>query len=165
MGRIMKTEKRTASARPAQHRSAFLRLHVVPSARCVRRVREQIATFANENGLLGEGLRDLLTAVGEALANAIEHSRSTDAIDITCWLSSANRFMVNVTDHGVGFHNGTPRAARLPALSAERGRGLPLMRRCSDFFAISSEPHVGTTVTLGRAIRPPRAQPRRATSR
>jgi len=153
MGRRMKTE------------NAPLRLRVVPSARCVRRVRERIATFAIEHGLVDEGLRDLLTAVGEALANAIEHSRSMDAIDIECWISNENQFMANVTDHGVGFQTGTPRAARLPALSAERGRGLPLMRRCSDFFSISSEPHVGTTVTVGRTIRQGQARPRRAASR
>jgi anti-sigma regulatory factor (Ser/Thr protein kinase) len=161
----MKTEKRTAKARPAAYRDALLRLRVVPSARCVRRVREQIAAFAVEKGLVDEALRDLLTAVGEALANAIEHSRSLEAIDIVCWISNENQFMANVTDHGVGFRSNAPRASRLPGLSAERGRGLPLMRRCSDFFSISSEPQVGTTVTVGRTIRQLRASPRRAASR
>jgi len=161
----MKTEKRTVSSEPEAHRGALLRFRVIPSARCVRRVRERIATFAIENGLVDDGLRDLLTAVGEALANAIEHSRCVDAIDIECWISSENQFMANVTDHGVGFCNHAPRGARLPSLSAERGRGLPLMRRCSDFFSISSEPYVGTTVTVGRTIRQTQTRSRRAASR
>jgi anti-sigma regulatory factor (Ser/Thr protein kinase) len=162
----MKTEKRmaTAATATAADRGALLRLRVVPSASCVRHVRERIAVFAVENGLLDDGLRDLLTAVGEALANAIEHSGSAEAIDVECWISSEDQFMVNVKDRGVGFR-GAPRGVRLPAVSAERGRGLPLMRRCSDVFSISSEPYVGTTVTIGRTIRRHQRHPRRAASR
>jgi anti-sigma regulatory factor (Ser/Thr protein kinase) len=162
----MKTEKRMATpwtATAADH-GALLRLRVVPSASCVRHVRERIAVLAVENGLVDDELRDLLTAVGEALANAIEHSGSAEAIDVECWISSENQFMANVTDHGVGFRN-APRGARLPAVSAERGRGLPLMRRCSDVFSILSEPQVGTTVTIGRTIQQHHRRPRRAAAR
>lgn len=162
----MKTEKRTATtwaATVAGH-GALLRLRVVPSASCVRAVRERIAVLAVENGLVDDELRDLLTAVGEALANAIEHSRSAEPIDVVCWISSGSLFMTSVTDHGVGFR-GVSRGARLPAVSAERGRGLPLMRRCSDLFSITSEPYVGTTVTIGRTIRQHQGHPRRAVAR
>jgi anti-sigma regulatory factor (Ser/Thr protein kinase) len=45
----------------------------------------------------------------------------------------------------------------LPGADAERGRGLPIMRRCSDIFAIRSEPGRGTAVVLGRYLQRERA--------
>jgi anti-sigma regulatory factor (Ser/Thr protein kinase) len=112
--------------------------------------------FAASYHLETDDLRDFLTALGEALANSMEHAGSTDAIEVTCWLVGDDQFLATVVDRGKGFTMATPELEpRLPGLEAERGRGLPIMRRCTDIFAVRSEPGKGTAVILGRYLRRP----------
>lgn len=147
--------KRDTSARP--HRpGATLRLHVPPDPRYAKYVRARVAGFASAYALPDPDVRDFLTAVGEALANAIEHARSAGDIEVSCWMLGGDHLIATVTDSGVGFHPNAPLAAdpALPQPLAERGRGLPIMRRCTDTFAVRSEPGKGTTVVLGLHVRP-----------
>ncbi len=112
--------------------------------------------FASSYNLDSDDLRDFLTALGEALANSMEHAGSTESIDITCWLVGNDQFLATVVDKGKGFQMSAPELEpRLPGLEAERGRGLPIMRRCTDIFAVRSEPGKGTSVILGRYLRRP----------
>jgi len=112
--------------------------------------------FAASLDVCSDDLRDFLTALGEALANAMEHAASTESIEVTCWLVGDDQFLATVVDRGRGFSMSAPELdPRLPGLEAERGRGLPIMRRCTDIFAVRSEPGKGTSVVLGRYLRRP----------
>jgi anti-sigma regulatory factor (Ser/Thr protein kinase) len=104
--------------------------------------------FAEAHAIVGDDVIDFVVAVGEALANAIEHAHTDKPIEITAWLLGNDRLFACVSDHGVGFATSEPGPA-LPDAFAERGRGLPIMRRCSDVFTVRSIPGQGTRVTLG----------------
>lgn len=133
---------------------ATLRLRVPPDARYSGYVRQRVMSFAAGARVPEPDAADFVTAVSEALANAIEHSRSTESIDIACWLVGRNQLIATVVDHGIGF---AAREAltepRLPEPLAERGRGLPIMRRYTDLFSVRSIPGKGTSVLLGRYLR------------
>lgn len=91
-----------------------------------------------------EQLTNFLIAVGEALSNAIEHSATCNFIEIAATLAE-HRAVVEIRDRGKGFR---VRPAGLPDMESERGRGLPLMRLCTDDLQIWSEPLRGTVVRL-----------------
>lgn len=127
-------------------------LRIPASPKCGRLARERVAAFAAEHLLDPEDLREFITAIGEALANAIEHSRSK-VIEVSCWIDAEDKLIATIADSGCGFSDG-PDALILPPPYAERGRGLPIMRRYSDVFSIRTEPGKGTRVLLGRNLRP-----------
>ena len=139
--------------RPAEP-GAQLRLRVPPDPRLGRYVREQVLAFAGALGIGEIELLDFVTALGEALANAIEHSGTEQPIEVNAWLVGDDRLIATVVDRGIGF---APREAAaqplLPETFSERGRGLPIMRRCTDLFSVRSVPGHGTAVTLGRQLR------------
>lgn len=132
---------------------ATLRLRIPPDPRYSREVRERVAGFAAAYRVGDNDLREFLTAIGEALANAIEHSRSTGNINVTCWIENHDHLVATIADEGIGFRAPTRVNACLPDVFAERGRGLGIMRRCSDNVTVKSSPGKGTTVTLRRLIR------------
>lgn len=136
---------------------AVLDFRVAPQAHLSRVVREGVTDFARSHGIGEEDLAHFLTALGEALANAIEHARADEPIEIAVRFGS-DRIVATVADNGIGFRP-TRGAEPLPDPTAERGRGLPIMRRCSDFCAIDSAPGRGTSVVLGRYLR---SEPERA---
>jgi anti-sigma regulatory factor (Ser/Thr protein kinase) len=129
-----------------------LHLRVPSDARFARVVRERVITFAKDRHLDEPGLRDFITAIGEALADAIEHA-SSEAIEVNCWLDAEDHIIATVSDFGRGFA-AVPNGPLLPPPSEERGRGLPIMRRYSDVFSLSSEPGKGTRVLLARKLHP-----------
>jgi anti-sigma regulatory factor (Ser/Thr protein kinase) len=116
-----------------------------------RHVRTAAEAFARDNGVEKDDIGAFLTAFGEALANAIEHSRAADPIEIVCSISS-DCIVAVVTDHGVGFPAGAY-VGSFPELEAERGRGMHIMRRCSDIFEVRSAPGSGAAVVVGRRFR------------
>jgi len=78
---------------------------------------------------------------------------------VRCWSLGGEQLLATVLDRGVGFDVAAEAAdPRLPGPFAERGRGLPIMRRYTDLFTVHSTPGKGTSVTLGRVVR--RAAPR-----
>ncbi len=128
---------------------ATLDLRVAPDARQSAVVRRRILDFAAEHRIELARMHDFITALGEAFANAVEHAQTPD-VAISVWIVQPNRLFATVTDRGIGFHqNGGQTRAQLPANSSERGRGLPIMRSCTDVFSIRSTPGVGTCVVLG----------------
>jgi len=125
-----------------------LRLTLPPVRHSSRRAREAIADFLQRF----EVEDDLfLVAVGEALANAIEHSRSIHDIEVSARCADGCA-TVEVRDRGIGFSVATRDTETAPSALSERGRGLLIMHRCSDEFAIESSPRTGTTVTLSRRL-------------
>ncbi|MDQ2873076.1 MAG: ATP-binding protein [Candidatus Eremiobacteraeota bacterium] len=129
-----------------------LKVRIPPNARFGHSVRQEVITFANSCSVDRHDLDEFIFAVGEALANAIEHSGSNDVIEIRCQVEN-DRILATVIDSGAGFDvNPDPKTA-LPDDLNEHGRGLPIMRRCTDIFAVHSVPGKGTAVVLGRYLR------------
>jgi stage II sporulation protein AB (anti-sigma F factor) len=118
-----------------------------------RLVRERVAAFARRQRLAPDDLREFVTAIGEAFANAVEHSHSK-VIEVNSWVDGGTNLVATVSDSGCGFTE-LSQEHPLPPPSAERGRGLAIMKRYSDLFEIATEPGKGTKVLLGRSIRPP----------
>lgn len=108
-------------------------------------------SFADRFELSREDLEEFVFAVGEALANAIEHSCSTDVIEVRCQIEE-DKIVATIVDSGAGFRAGSMPKADFPDTLCERGRGLPIMRRCTDIFAVHSVPGRGTAVVLGRYL-------------
>lgn len=133
---------------------AILHFRIPPHPHLSRVVREGVTEFARPHGIPDEELALLLTALGEAIANAIEHAKAERPIEVEVRLE-ADRIVATVRDDGIGFEAGPGIEPTLPDPAAERGRGLPIMRRCSDIFAIDSVAGKGTSVVLGRYLRPP----------
>jgi stage II sporulation protein AB (anti-sigma F factor) len=132
----------------------------VPPDPCFGRyVRERVQSFAAGHRIPDADAVEFVTAVSEALANAVEHSRSEDTIEITCWIAGGDQLIATIVDHGVGFpaEVSLPRAVTLPDPLAERGRGLSLMRRYTDLLSVRSTPGKGTSVVLSRYVRARRA--------
>jgi stage II sporulation protein AB (anti-sigma F factor) len=133
---------------------ARLRLRVPPDPQLGRYVREQVLAFASALDIPESDLCDFLTALGEALANAMEHSGAREPIEVSVWLVGSDQLIATIVDRGIGFEPAGSAATEpnLPDSLAERGRGLPIMRSCSDIFSVRSSPGHGTAVTLGRFV-------------
>jgi len=127
-----------------------MHVRIPPHARFSRTVRKEVAAFARRLNVRGPELDEFIFALGEALANAIEHGKG-DAIDVRCNVED-DKILATVTDAGAGFGAHGLATMSLPNEYAERGRGLPIMRRCTDIFAVHSIPGRGTAVVLGRYL-------------
>jgi anti-sigma regulatory factor (Ser/Thr protein kinase) len=127
-------------------------VRIPPHAKFSRSVRHQVLSFAGDHEISDRELEEFIFAVGEALANAIEHSRSSDVIEVQCQVED-DKILATIVDSGSGFPGDPLAKVTLPDALAERGRGLPIMRRCTDIFAVHSLPGKGTAVVLGRYLR------------
>lgn len=130
---------------------AVLDFRVAPHPHLSRLVRERVIEFARNHGVGEDDLAYFLTALGEAVANAIEHARALQPIFVEVRVDGS-RIVATVADNGIGFPPAKTLDTDLPDIHAERGRGLPIMRRCSDIFALHSEPGQGTAVIVGRYL-------------
>jgi len=129
--------------------SRTLKLRIPPDPRHARTVRDAITGFAALQGVHDGDVESLLFAVGEALANAIEHAKAQAEIDVTCRIDD-RQIVTQIVDFGRGFAQLPGAAMPLPEGLVERGRGIPIMQRCTDIFTVESLPGEGTAVTLGR---------------
>lgn len=129
-----------------------LRVRIPPNARFSHSVRHQVLSFAGNQEISSQELEEFIFAVGEALANAIAHSRSSDVIEVHCQIED-DKILATIVDSGAGFSSDPVSNVTLPDALTEHGRGLPLMRRCTDIFAVHSVPGRGTAVVLGRYLR------------
>ena len=106
--------------------------------------RAALADFVRETGLPADRMSDVLLAVYEAMANIVEHAYPTDrpgTFDVrAAHAPGADRLTVTITDHG-DWKNEVPDPASC------RGRGLLLMRSCSDAADVRTGPD-GTRITL-----------------
>jgi anti-sigma regulatory factor (Ser/Thr protein kinase) len=123
------------------------RMHIPLDPHSSKIVRERLLAYAARHGVDAPVLDDFVFAVGEALANAIEHSNSTTAIEVRCSVDH-EKILAIVSDTGCGFAYSGP--SYPPPGLAERGRGLPIMQGFTDIFSLSSTPGEGTAVMLGR---------------
>jgi anti-sigma regulatory factor (Ser/Thr protein kinase) len=130
--------------------TATLVLRLPPQAEFCAVARKRILAFAKGRGIPLGVAQAVVAAVGEALANAIEHAGSTQPIEIDVD-ADMERLVVTVRDAGVGFETSI-NAITLPDAGAERGRGLAIMRDSSDIFTVNALPGGGTEVTVGRYL-------------
>ncbi len=129
-----------------------IRLHVPPDPRYARTVRDAIIAFTSLHAVAAEDVEPLLFAIGEALANAIEHAGCTADIEVFAELDH-EMITARITDSGSGITHVPRGTTPLPHGLAEGGRGIPIMQRCADVFDMEALPGVGTVVTLGRVLR------------
>jgi anti-sigma regulatory factor (Ser/Thr protein kinase) len=129
------------------HDGAVVTLEMPARADRLALVRQAVEELAVTTRLSREQTDDLLTAVDEAVANAIRHGSSGegDTIRVTCEPSERG-LTVRVRDGGRGFAAPHP-SPEMPTPEAPGGRGLPLMCALSDSVEFASTP-AGTTVTL-----------------
>lgn len=137
---------------PAAGGGPTLKVRIPPSPRFGKKVRDEVITFANQHNISRAELDEFIFAIGEALANAIEHSNSQDVIEVRCNIQS-DKILATIVDSGRGFDPKPKRDPALPDDLSERGRGLPIMQKFTDIFALNSVPGRGTAVVLGRYLR------------
>jgi anti-sigma regulatory factor (Ser/Thr protein kinase) len=126
-----------------------LHVRIPPDPRYAQTVRGALAAFASLHGVEEVDQAALVSAVGEALANAIEHGTPEADIEVTVEIDP-HLVSARVVDNGCGFGATPIGFAPLPEGYTERGRGIPIMQRSVDLCAVESLPGLGTTVTLGR---------------
>jgi serine/threonine-protein kinase RsbW len=148
---VMEELSSTRNSAQAFSSNVLIDLRIAPQARYARFVRSAVSSYARNRGVSETDLEQFLTALGEALANAIEHAKTERPIRIRCRLDEGT-ITATVADAGIGFPPGSRPITHLPPPMSENGRGLPLMRRCSDIFRVRSVPGKGTAVLLGRRL-------------
>ncbi|MCW0216644.1 MAG: ATP-binding protein [Pseudonocardia sp.] len=128
-----------------------LELRHTAAPRELARIRAHIAEWAAEVGLAADGLADLQLAVGEAVANGVEHAyrgRPVGPVEVSLALHTPDRapgaprgsvVSVRVRDHGV-WHPA-------PVDPGGRGRGLTMIRALADDLDVSAT-GAGTKVTF-----------------
>lgn len=136
-----------------RHEMNVLRMSIPPLPRFAGTARTALCEFAGVHSVTALDLENLTFALGEAVANAIQHSQTHDAIEIRAYFGG-NSIVVTVSDHGRGVSAPPHGAICFPNVFAEAGRGFAIMQRCTDFLEVESEPGAGTVVTLGRYRRP-----------
>ncbi len=115
----------------------FFEFSAIPLA--VPLARRALRRFAERRGVDGEHSFALLTAVGEAMANAVEHA----------YEGSVGKVRIRVACDGAKFHATIEDDGRWKAAQKrdERGRGLPLMRALCEGVEIHTN-QVCTSIQL-----------------
>jgi anti-sigma regulatory factor (Ser/Thr protein kinase)/putative methionine-R-sulfoxide reductase with GAF domain len=118
--------------------------HSFPShVSAIREVKDRVRRWLESLGVHPHDIYDLVLAVTEATANAIEHPRDSETHDFQVnGVVHGDRLELNVRDHG---------RWRDPAPS-DRGRGLMLMRGLVDRIEVERLTH-GTQVQMRKQVR------------
>jgi serine/threonine-protein kinase RsbW len=91
-------------------------------------------------GITGRCRHDIATALTEACANAVVHSRLGDDYQVTVSTQS-NQCVIEVADTGIGLDPARI-TAEPPEPTAESGRGFYLIRACTDRMELRAvRPH------------------------
>jgi serine/threonine-protein kinase RsbW len=102
--------------------------------------------------------RDVSLAVSEACSNVVQHAGQVRGYSISV-VADDDRCVVDVADDGRGI--GTERlAAPLPGVSAERGRGLHIIRAVMDGVQVASGPAGGLIIRMVKRLIPGDAKSR-----
>ena len=120
----------------------------------VREARKAVVDYARMCGFATGELNDIEVAVGEALANAVEHgTRNLGFITVTCSFDGSG-LVIEIRDDGSGFDHVT--GARRDPRSI-RGFGISLMRALMDDVRYVARGNVVQLVKTG-----PKAHAQRA---
>jgi serine/threonine-protein kinase RsbW len=105
-------------------------------------------------GVTEECRADILLALAEACANAVNHAQPADSYQVWVDIDDA-RCLIEVVDTGSGFE-APDRPADLSALQ-EAGRGLHIIRALSDQFDLRHNSPTGTLVRFAKWLDRPAA--------
>ena len=119
---------------------APLRLHLPATPEAISRVRDAVATRAEEAGI--SDLWAVRVCVSEAVTNVVLHAyrHREGALEVTTHAAEDRTLEVTISDDGRGFR---PRQDS-PGL----GLGVPLISRLATDVEISDGPRGGTTLTM-----------------
>jgi anti-sigma regulatory factor (Ser/Thr protein kinase) len=115
----------------------------------VRSARGALNAFGVYHNVAPLDLENLTFALGEALANAIEHAQTQNDIAVGFQIDDS-AVIATVSDQGQGLQSPPPNTANMPRELTETGRGFAIMQRCTDFFDVRTSPGEGTVITMGR---------------
>jgi anti-sigma regulatory factor (Ser/Thr protein kinase) len=102
------------------------------SSKTVGRARRDVVDFARHCGFRGQALDDIEVAVGEGLANAVEHGHREEGLFEVSAYRSADALIVEIKDNGRGFDHGMVCSHAGPPVEALRGFGTFIMREVMD---------------------------------
>lgn len=113
----------------------------------ISRVRDLIGRAAKQAGFSPQEVQRIATAAFEAVINAATHGsplgvKNTISIDVRVY---ADKFIVEVADQGPGFGDFKP--SKMPDVTSNRGRGVPLMWALMDDVKITSNDGARVTLT------------------
>lgn len=118
----------------------------------LQRIREDVRRWAEQNEVPNEVLIDLQLALGEAVANGVEHAYrdgdpGTVDVDLEIQVDGPHGYVVavRVVDHG--------RWRPIPQMSGYRGRGLAMIDRLAEQVVVSAT-RFGTQVCFEIPLRP-----------
>jgi serine/threonine-protein kinase RsbW len=123
-----------------------LSMNVPRDASTLPLVRHLIKYSLGEIGVARRCIGDIEVAVTEACANVVEHTAVDDEYSVEVQITD-ERCEIRVIDTGHGFDFETLGRSEAEA-TAERGRGIQLMRALVDRIRFTSEPESGTVVHL-----------------
>jgi len=110
----------------------------------VGQARRAVVAFAQQ-WFSDDDLSDIESAVGEALANCVEHSNAAGSdVDLRCRFDG-RELTVEIKDAGNGFDRWNARDFAKPPAAAPRGYGTYIMRRLMDEIEYTER---GTRVRL-----------------
>jgi serine/threonine-protein kinase RsbW len=113
-------------------------------------VRHILRKALQEVGATDACTGDIELAQTEACANVVKHSGPGDQYEVSVEITS-DRCFVRVIDTGRGF-DGNSLGMENADLSAERGRGIQIMRALVDDVRFTSKPEAGTVVHLEKTL-------------
>ena len=106
-------------------------------------------------GVTEECIEEVRLALSEACTNVIDHAHATDEYEVRLDVDET-RCVVTVTDTGTGTGlaaDGSGASSPMPEDTAERGRGLAIMRALVDAIDFRSVPEAGTVVRLEKTLK------------
>lgn len=119
------------------------------SSRTVGRARRDVVEFARNCGFCGQTLDDIEVAVGEGLANAVEHGNRDEGVFEVTVYRSVDALVIEIKDNGRGFDHGSVCSHGGPPVEALRGFGTFIMREVMDDVNYSD---LGTRLRLVKRL-------------
>ncbi len=133
--------------------SPELRLCIPIDAGQLEGSRERVRMFLRVHGVDEPSAHDVLLCVHEACANALEHSRSTTAVDVELCVGPTSVSVV-VADKGLGLDLDLHDPRRAPTPLQPDGRGLYVMACLMDELEVHIDG--GTMIRMQKRFTPPR---------
>jgi anti-sigma regulatory factor (Ser/Thr protein kinase) len=125
-------ESEEESLTSAGNASSSYRKSYPQSCKAVGLARRDVVDFAQNCGFLGQALADIEIAVGEGLANAVEHATCDETGFEVSVQRSGDALIIEIKDSGRGFEQASVVAQVPPPLEALRGFGRFIMRELMD---------------------------------
>jgi serine/threonine-protein kinase RsbW len=145
--------ERTITVAPGPEETMLLRLRWqlprLPAT--VAMARHVLDSALKSIGVTAGCRSELVLALSEACSNAVEHARLGAGYCVSL-VADPYRCTVEVTDSGIGLGDGHRVPETAPGSVAGRGRGIGIIRACTDWLELEPiEPH-GLAVRFGKRL-------------